>query len=111
VLDDWSFNLALQHYGEYTTVDTGSQTYGSELLTDLRIAYDFGNGVTANISGVNIFDVTPDEVTNSGSRGGSFESAPGLEDLASSTVFRYSRRSAPFGFNGAYWSAGVNYSF
>jgi iron complex outermembrane receptor protein len=111
VLDDWSFNLALQHYGEYTTVDTGSQTYGSELLTDLRIAYDFGNGVTANISGVNIFDVTPDEVTNSGSRGGNFESAPGLEDLASPTVFRYSRRSAPFGFNGAYWSAGVNYSF
>lgn len=111
VLGDWSVNLALQHYGEYTTVDSGPQTYGSELLTDLRIAYDFGNGVTANISGVNIFDVTPDEVTNSGSRGGNFESAPGLEDLASPTVFRYSRRSAPFGFNGAFWSAGVNYSF
>ncbi len=110
-LDDWTFNLAFQRYGEYTTVDTGSQTYGAEILTDLRVAYDFGDGLIVNISGVNIFDVTPDEVTNSTSRGGNFESAPGLEDLASPTVFKFSRRSAPFGFNGAYWSAGLIYSF
>ena len=69
------------------------------------------NGLSLFVSGNNIFDVTPDEVTNSGSRGGSFESAPGLEDMFSPTVFKYSRRSAPFGFNGAYWSVGANYRF
>jgi len=111
VRDNWSANLAFNRYGEYTTVDSGSQTYGAEFLTDLRIAYDFDGGIRVFVSGLNIFDVTPDEVTNSTSRGGLFESAPGLEDLGSPTVFRYSRRSAPFGFNGAYWSVGAEYRF
>jgi iron complex outermembrane receptor protein len=110
-MDKWSANLALNRYGEYTTVDSGSQTYGAEMLTDLRVAYEMENGLSLFLSGNNIFDVTPDEVTNSGSRGGSFESAPGLEDLFSPTVFKYSRRSAPFGFNGAYWSVGATYNF
>ena len=109
--DRWSAGLALHRYGEYTTVDSGPQTYGAEVLTDLRVSYDFDNGLSFFLSGNNIFDVTPDEVTNSGSRGGNFESAPGLEDLASPTVFRYSRRSAPFGFNGAYFSIGANWRF
>jgi len=55
--------------------------------------------------------MTPDEVTNSGSRGGLFESAPGLADMGSPTVFKYSRRSAPFGFNGAFWSVGVRITY
>ena len=109
--DKWSANLALNRYGEYTTVDSGSQTYGAEMLTDLRVAYDMDNGMSLFLSGNNIFDVTPDEVTNSGSRGGSFESAPGLQDMFSPTVFKYSRRSAPFGFNGAYWSVGATFNF
>ena len=109
--DRWSANLGFHRYGEYTTVDSGSQTYGAEVLTDLRVSYAMDNGLSFFLSGNNIFDVTPDEVTNSGSRGGSFESAPGLEDLASPTVFKYSRRSAPFGFNGAYWSLGANWRF
>ncbi len=111
VRENFSVNLSFQNYGEYTTVDSGSQTYGSETLTDLRVAYTFGERTTLYVSGVNIFDVTPDEVTNSGSRGGSFESTAGAEDLFSPTVFRYSRRSAPFGFNGAYWSIGADYRF
>lgn len=110
-MDKWSANLALNRYGEYTTVDSGSQTYGAEMLTDLRINYEMDNGLSLYFAGSNIFDVTPDEVTNSGSRGGSFESAPGLEDMFSPTVFKYSRRSAPFGFNGAYWSFGANWNF
>ncbi len=109
--DKWSANAALNRYGEYTTVDSGSQTYGAEMLFDLRVSYEMENGLNFYVSGNNIFDVTPDEVTNSGSRGGSFESAPGLEDMFSPTVFKYSRRSAPFGFNGAYWSVGANYRF
>ncbi|MGB5687688.1 MAG: TonB-dependent receptor [Woeseiaceae bacterium] len=111
VRDNWSANLTLQRYGEYTTVDQGSQTYGAEMLTDLRVSYALDNGLTFFVSGNNIFDVTPDEVTNSTSRGGNFESVPGAMDMGSPTVFRYSRRSAPFGFNGAYWSVGANWRF
>jgi iron complex outermembrane receptor protein len=67
--------------------------------------------VNIYLAGNNILDETPDEVTNSGSRGGLFESAAGLEDMGSPTVFKYSRRSAPFGFNGAYWSVGAQINF
>ncbi len=109
--DNWSANLAINRYGEYTTVDSGSQTYGAEALVDLRVSYELDNGLSLFVAGNNIFDATPDEVTNSTSRGGSFESAPGLEDMFSPTVFKFSRRSAPFGFNGAYWSVGANYRF
>jgi len=108
---NWSANLAFDHYGKYTTVDSGSQTYGAEVLTDVRLGYLFSNGITIYIAGNNIFDVTPDEVTNSGSRGGLFESAPGQADMGSPTVFKYSRRSAPFGFNGAFWSVGASIAF
>lgn len=109
--DNWAANLSLHHFGEYTTVDSGSQTYGAETLTDIRLSYQMDNGLSFFVSGINVFDVTPDEVTNSGSRGGLFESAPGRMDMASPTVFKYSRRSAPFGFNGAYWSVGANWRF
>jgi iron complex outermembrane recepter protein len=107
----WSANFALNRYGEYTTVDVGSQTYGAELLLDLRLSYEMDNGLRFFIAGNNVFDTTPDEVTNTDSRGGMFESVPGAMDMASPTVFKYSRRSAPFGFNGAYWSVGTNYRF
>ncbi len=32
---NWDVNLSFDRYGEYTTVDSGSQTYGAEILTDL----------------------------------------------------------------------------
>jgi iron complex outermembrane receptor protein len=111
LIGNWNANLSFYRYGKYTTVDSGSQTYGAEVLTDLRIGYLFKDRVEFYISGNNIFDVTPDEVTNSGSRGGLFESAPGLADMGSPTVFKYSRRSAPFGFNGAFWSIGVRVTY
>jgi iron complex outermembrane receptor protein len=111
LIGNWSANLSFDRYGKYTTVDSGSQTYGAEVLTDLRLSYLFADKVEFYVMGNNIFDVTPDEVTNSGSRGGLFESAPGLADMGSPTVFKYSRRSAPFGFNGAFWSVGVRVTY
>jgi iron complex outermembrane receptor protein len=110
-IGNFTTNLAFNYYGEYTTVDSGDQTYGAKTLVDLRVNYQFNDGVSIYLAGNNILDVTPDQVTNSGSRGGLFESAPGLEDMGSPTVFKYSRRSAPFGFNGAYWGVGVQVNF
>lgn len=106
-----SATLSFNRYGEYTVLDSEPQTYSSEWLTDIRLSYRLDSGVSFNIVGNNIFDVTPEEATNTGSRGGMFESSAGAEDMASDTVFRYSRRSAPFGFNGAFFSAGVSYDF
>ncbi len=110
-LDALTANLAFNRYGEYTVLDATEQTYDAEILTDVNIRYQLNDNFSIFVSGNNIFDVTPDETDNTTSRGGQFESAPGAEDLASDTVFRYSRRSAPFGFNGAFFSAGVTYDF
>ena len=109
--DRFTFDLAFNRYGEYTVLDSERQTYGAEILTDIRFSYGILDNLDVYLVGNNIFDVTPDEATNTSSRGGLFESEPGAQDLASDTVFRYSRRSAPFGFNGAFYSAGVTFKF
>lgn len=110
--DAWTANLAFNRYGEYTVTDGGTQTYSPQILTDLRVVYDFDNGIKVNLTGNNIFDVTPDENTIGNSRTGAIEDGvDGPLIVDSNGVFTYSRRSAPFGFNGAYYSVGVAYDF
>lgn len=110
--DNWTANLSFNRFGEYTVEDGGRQTYGAKVITDLRIAYEFDNGLGLNIGGNNIFDVTPDLNEIGNSRTGSIEDSPGGNVIVDSAgVFQYSRRSAPFGFNGAYYYVGLSYDF
>ena len=112
IRDRWSVNLAFNRYGEYTVTDGGTQTYGAEILTDLRVSYAFDNGLSLAIMGNNIFDVYPDRNLIGNSRTGAIEDGPdGSLIVDSPGVFAYSRRSAPFGFNGAYYSASLSYRF
>ena len=109
-----SANLSFNQYGEYTVEEGGNarQTYGAKTLTDLRVAYAFENGFSINAGGNNIFDVLPDKNEVGNSRTGAIEDGPGGAIIVDSAgVFTYSRRSAPFGFNGAYFYAGVSYDF
>lgn len=110
-LGDWSVNLGFNRYGEYTVTDGDSQTYGAEILTDLRINYYVTENLSFNIGGNNIFDVYPDKNEIGNSRTGAIVDADGNEIVNSPGVFTYSRRSAPFGFNGAYYYAGAEYRF
>jgi iron complex outermembrane recepter protein len=112
LLNDWKINLALNRYGEYTVDDGGRQTYAAKTLTDLNVEYAFDNDVSVTLGGNNIFDVYPDKNTIGNSRGGSLESSPGGNLIVKSPgIFTYSRRSAPFGFNGAFWYAKIKYRF
>ncbi len=105
-------NLALNRYGEYTVSDGGRQTYGAELLTDIYVSYSLDNGISFHLSANNIFDVTPDKNKIGNARTGVIEDGPGGSIIVDSGgVFQFSRRSAPFGFNGAYYSAGVSWDF
>lgn len=114
-LGDFTANLAFNQYGEYTVEESnngGRQTYGAEILTDVRLSYAFANGLSINVGGNNIFDVTPDKNKIGNSNSGAIEDGPnGPLIVESEGIFTYSRRSAPFGFNGAYFYAGVNYDF
>jgi len=110
-LEDLSVNLAFNRYGEYTVTDGGRQTFGAEILTDLRVKYQINDSLSVNIGGNNIFDVYPDKNTIGNSRTGTIVDGSGNTIVSSSGVFDYSRRSAPFGFNGAYYYAGLEYTF
>jgi iron complex outermembrane recepter protein len=112
LVNNWRINLAFNRYGEYTVDDGGRQTYAAKTLTDLNVEYAFDNAVSVTLGGNNIFDVYPDKNTIGNSRGGSLESSPGGDLIVKSPgIFTYSRRSAPFGFNGAFWYAKIKYRF
>jgi len=108
---NWTVNILLNHYGKYTITDGGKQTYGAELLTDFSVNYMFSDSLSITMGSHNVFDVMPDENTIGNSRGGIIEDEQGNLIVDSNGVFKYSRRSAPFGFNGAYFYANLQYSF
>ncbi|MFN3237203.1 MAG: TonB-dependent receptor domain-containing protein, partial [Pseudomonadales bacterium] len=109
--DDWTVNLAFNRYGEYTVTDGGRQTYDDQWLVDLRIAWEIREGISLNFGSNNLTDETPDRNTIGNSRTGTIVDGNGNVIVSSPGVFKFSRRSAPFGFNGAYYYAGVSYSF
>jgi len=109
--DNWSLNLALNRYGEYTISDGDSQTYSAELITDIRVEHKFYSQLTWFAGINNVFGVTPDRNTIGNSHAGTIVDQDGRILVESSGVFKYSRRSAPFGFNGSYYYVGINYYF
>ena len=109
--DNFTVNLAFNRYGEYTITDGGRQTYGAELLTDFRVSYQIANNWAFNIGANNLFDVYPDKNKIGNSRKGTIVDGNGNTIVDSQGVFTYSRRSAPFGFNGAFYYAGAEYKF
>jgi len=110
-IGNFTVNLAFNRFGEYTVLDGDKQTYGAEVLTDLRINYQFNDELSFNFGGNNIFDVYPDKNEIGNSRSGTIVDASGNVVVSSPGVFTYSRRSAPFGFNGAYYYVGAEYRF
>lgn len=111
-VNNFNVNLAVNRFGEYTVEDGSRQTFGAVYVTDLKVSYMLDNGLGLTLGGNNIFDQYPDENEIGNSRGGTLETSSGGELLVDSPgVFTYSRRSAPFGFGGAFWYAGVSYDF
>jgi len=107
----WTVNILLNKYGEYTITDGGRQTYGSELITDVNVNYKVSKSLSVTLGSSNLFDVMPDENSIGNSRSGTIEDEQGNIIVESTGVFKYSRRSAPFGFNGAYYYASLQYAF
>ncbi|WP_417625205.1 TonB-dependent receptor plug domain-containing protein [Paremcibacter congregatus] len=109
----WSVQTRASMFGTYTVCEgscdseSNTQKFGAKWLTDVTVNYDFeesGLRLTAGVN--NLFDVKPDLNLIGQSRGGSL---PGIID--SPGVFKYSRRSAPFGFNGGYYYVKATYNF
>jgi len=106
---NWLLLARINYYGKYTVEEgNGSrQTYGSKVFPDLLAEYNFGDsGFAVQVGANNVTDTTPDKNLIGQSRSGSI---PGIVD--SPGVFTYSRRAAPFGFNGGYWYVKALYRF
>jgi len=111
--ENWSWNLALNYFGEYTVEEGGPtrQTFGGKFLVDTQLRFEVTESVSINLGGNNIFGETPDVNTIGQSRAGTILDGNGDLIVQSDGVFQFSRRSAPFGFNGAYFYAGADFRF
>ncbi len=101
LLGELSVMLRLNYFGSVKTVESASdpsrdQVHGGKWVADLEFSQRFANGLQWAIGGQNLFDVFPDEQIARNSFNG---------------IFPYSRRTAPFGFNGGYYYVRLGYSF
>ena len=109
-LDRLSAALAVHGYGPYTVLDGQRQEYDARYLTDVRLGYSLGFG-RLSIGANNLFNVTPEENEIGQSRGGTIIAPDGTVIVNSPGVFTYSRRSAPFGFNGGFYYLAYDVEF
>lgn len=91
--NNWRFLARLSYYDDWFDSEDG-QVYDGKYLTDLEVAYEFNNGLSAVLGGQNVLDEYPDE--NPGARSG---------------VGNLYSQFSPFGFNGAFWYARMKYTF
>ncbi len=110
-IDDLQINLAFNRYGKYKVFDGEQQTFSAKWLTDLKIKYIINQDFSVNFGGNNIFDVYPDKNEIGNSHSGTIVDNQGNIIVTSPGVFTYSRRAAPFGFNGAYFYLAAEYIF
>ena len=116
IIGDLTLGGALRYFGSYTVqegsgADPARQTYGGKWLTDIQSNYQLNEGLSLTIGANNLFDQLPDLNEIGQSRGGTLTDSTGHVIVDSPGVFTYSRRSAPFGFNGGLYYAKLSYNF
>ena len=116
MMGDLTIGGALRYFGSYTVQegsgdDPARQTYGGKWLTDLQSNYQLNEGLSLTIGANNLFDQMPDLNEIGQSRDGTLTDSTGQVIVDSPGVFTYSRRSAPFGFNGGLYYAKLTYRF
>ena len=116
IVGDLTIGGALRYFGSYTVQegsgdDPARQTYGGKWLTDIQGNYRLNEGLSLTIGANNLLDQLPDPNEIGQSRGGTLEDSTGHVLVDSPGVFTYSRRSAPFGFNGGLYYAKLSYRF
>ena len=116
IIGDLTLGGALRYFGSYTVQegsgpDPARQTYGGKWLTNIQSNYQLNEGLSLTIGANNLFDQMPDLSEISQSRAGTLTDSTGYVIVDSPGVFSYSRRAAPFGFNGGLYYAKLSYRF
>ena len=113
-LDRFTAAIALHRYGQYRVHEGGGrfvQNFSARYLTDIQLSYDLGRFGILKAGVNNLFDVRPERNNVGQSRGGTIIDPEGNQIVDSRGVFKYSRRAAPFGFNGAFYYTAFEYQF
>ncbi|UXI67860.1 TonB-dependent receptor plug domain-containing protein [Tahibacter amnicola] len=100
----WRADLAFNYYGSVAGEGFTpglKQKWGGKWLTDLAFSYNFNDDFKLTVGGNNIFDVYPDKWETTGPDQNPF---PALG-------FKYGWETLPFGLNGGYYYARMNYRF
>jgi iron complex outermembrane receptor protein len=98
----WTTNLRFNYFGEVAGegfTPGFKQTWGAKWLTDLSVGYAITDSLKLTVGGLNIFDEYPDEWD-------SVRAFP-FPQLG----FVYGWETLPFGINGGYYFARLNYRF
>ncbi|MGI9558882.1 MAG: TonB-dependent receptor plug domain-containing protein [Thermodesulfobacteriota bacterium] len=107
--------LTAHRYGEHSETEcnrdentglcdkTISQKYSAKYVNDAQLGFNFGRYGTLKVGASNIFDIKPDKNVIGQARGGTIVDHEGNVIVDSAGVFTYSRRTAPFGFNGGFY--------
>ena len=114
---NWKLNMFtvqgdVNRYGSYLSSEGSGSNYVSQnhdaaYIVNVRLHYDVLPSLRLSFWGDNITDQYPEKNTISAARSGTIK---GIVDSPNG-VFQYSRRTAPYGFNGAFWGMSVKHSF
>lgn len=102
----------VNRYGSYLSSEGSGNNYVTQnhdaaYIVNTRLHFDVSPSIRLSFWGDNITDQYPEKNTISAARSGTIK---GIVDSPNG-VFQYSLRTAPYGFNGAFWGMSVKHSF
>lgn len=108
---DFTITGVVNHYGSYQFTESSAQrrvqTFSAAFVADIRVNWQPIPSTRITLYGNNIFDQYPEanniETDRAGTIAGIVDSPNGVQ--------RYSRRTLPYGFNGAFWGIQIKHNF
>ncbi len=108
--DRWDFLARANYYGSVSGDGFTPglvQTWSSKWLADIAVGYRFNNSAKLTVGGNNVFDEYPDRWT----AGVIDPNDPNFNNPFPALGFIYGWETLPFGINGGYYYARVDFSF
>ena len=122
---------ALRYFGSYWVQEGGSlgekpcgsagfsasavggsrQQFCGKFVTDMHVGFKFSRHAELTVGAQNILNTVPDQNLVGQTRNGRLEDSSGRTIIESPGVFLFSRRAAPFGFNGGFYYTRLSFRF
>lgn len=109
-LDQWEFTLRENYFGEVSGEGFTpgiKETWGGKWLTDIAVGYNINDKWRVTVGANNVFDVYPDKWD----AGIIDPNNPGLNNPFPALGFIYGWETMPFGMNGGYYYAKLDFRF